>query len=68
MIVLSTWLRYRNHGFLGWARDDYWELETTVAFGVTIGDLAISAFVISTQSLAAWLLLRAWTTRAGRAA
>jgi hypothetical protein len=50
-ILISTYSRYGNHGFLGWARDTDWELESTAKFGLTVGDLLLVAIFVLIQLL-----------------
>lgn len=57
VIVSGSLSAYQNHGFLGWERDGYWETETSIRYGVTVWDLLTSAWIVSTQSISAWLLL-----------
>ena len=61
LIALGAWSSYANHGFLGWERDGYWETESTMAFGVTVIDLAFLALLLTMQMLTFMVL---WLGRA----
>jgi hypothetical protein len=57
VVGVVTLTSYRNHGFLGLARDTYLELETTGRFGVTVMDLAFVGLFVLMQLVTVAILI-----------